>query len=184
MPAVARAVATTHIRVLDISCSEASFGELRDMLGSSVHLRELSLSFRGASAEGAERLAEGVAASASLEQLNVSYCALGDEGAIWLCRAIERRGRPIGLNVAGNGLSAVGMSHVARLLERNLLTKLDVSSNAVGDEGAAVLAAALPNASQLVSLHAWQLNLPRAAVQAMADGLTCRGLTELNVGDE
>jgi hypothetical protein len=84
---------------------------------------------------------------------NLKYMAVGDRGAQDLARVLRGEGHIREVCFAGARISCSGIIHFALAMPfMSALRRLDLSNNAIADEGAFALARALPSSSILESL--------------------------------
>jgi hypothetical protein len=132
---------------------------LRELLRRNKTITSLYLSENpfGGNAAATQSILEGVRSNTALQLLDLSYCGLSDQGISVLANALAARNAgTLELDLHCNGITSVG---VRALVDDNVeavktLTKLCLSGNLIGSEGATILANALghyamPNLKEL-----------------------------------
>ncbi len=144
-------------------------------------LQRLSLEGNRLKDAGAVSLASGLALNQSLEQLSCCYCRIRPKGLSALAAALQSptsalealdvsQNEVCGLNKYGEGwFSASGMISLAQALANNAgLTELNLSHNALLDDGAVALASCLKDNSSLRNLDLSSCGIGNRGIDSFA----------------
>jgi hypothetical protein len=143
----------TSIKVLDISRNGlndiVSAEILRDIFSSNKTMTALDLSVNifGPIAGVVECIAEGLCSNSTLMEINLSRCHLEDGGVSTLGRNLGSRNTTLQkLTLSLNFMTSTGAGVLLETMEQNShITDLDLENNALGNEGASLLARSLGN---------------------------------------
>ena len=145
---------------------------------------KLNLSHTPLSEPSARALAQAHLSLSRLSALRLRGCALGDVGAVFICRALHHpeassSSRLSELALASNHLTPSAAPEIAEALrELPALHSLDLSYNALGGAGCALLGEALSERRVLRALSLASCNLDDAAIVAV-----CATLREVPLGE-
>ena len=142
---------------------------LISLCGLALDQTEASFQFCGLTAQDAMLLAPEIAVRPLLTNLNLYHNSLlGDDGIDAICKAIQRskETKLASLNISYTNVGSAGIQSVASLLRVTpSMTFVDVSENAVGDEGMRIIGAALLSSttSKLGAIKCDAFDLPVGA---------------------
>jgi hypothetical protein len=136
------------IKTLDLSINGLddidSANVLRELLRRNKTITSLYLAGNtfGRNAAAARRIFEGVYSNTALQQLYLRGCGLGDQGIAVLANALAiRKAAMLELDLRVNEITSVGVRSLVDNVEAvKTLTKLYLTGNPIGSEGATVLA--------------------------------------------
>ncbi|MFJ2951352.1 gala protein [Streptomyces sp. NPDC087226] len=172
---VARALADGHgLHTLYLGCNRIGpdgAGALADALSADDTVRALWLKRNPVGDDGASALAVMLRRNTALRTLDLVNTGVTTDGLRALLDALTGRPRPVErLFLGGNGLTAeAGL--LAALIRDAGVRELYLPANHLGDEGAAVLAAAAADAGGPVRLGLGGNGIGPAGARALADAL-------------
>ncbi len=154
---------------------------VRGLVDAAPPLQYLNVCFNGLGPQGARVLA---ASPLRVETLHIGINALGDEGVEALASGFPGL---VELNARANGFSADGLAALSRGPAWSTLQRLLIEDNALGRQGAAVLAAA--PAGPLRVLQLGDAGVGDSGARLLANAAALRGLTDVTLshnglGDE
>jgi uncharacterized protein (TIGR02996 family) len=176
--ALAEAQGAMGLSLLDLSFNDPRLEGVQAIAGSAFlsRLTQLSLSGNGLFHSGAAALAESTTLR-SLSRLRIASCDVGAEGARALVRGEGLRGLSC-LDVSRNFLGPSGAA--ALCLGFSSLVELDLSGNAIGDEGARALSEA-EHMTQLSRLVLRGNGIGEAGARSLAGARHLKSLVELRI---
>jgi hypothetical protein len=143
----------TSIKVLDLSFNELNDMEsaefLRDILRSNKTITTLDLSGNtfGRTTGAVECIADGLGSNSALLKIDLSSCDLGDGGVSTLAHTLGFRNTTLEkLTLENNDITSTGVGVFLETMEQSShITDLELRHNAIGNEGASLLARSLGN---------------------------------------
>lgn len=164
--ALAAALPTTKLKVLSLernSLTAVGVAAIATRLPSSLEKLELGRNVVGVA--GAQALAKGVV---RLHTLGLGFAQLNPEGAQALAPILSKL---TVLDVSGNHIGGQGCGFLADRLQDGALETLKLESNAVGDEGAKHLSAALGRTRKLLVLSIRRNSVTDQGAKLLAQAL-------------
>ncbi|WP_077801165.1 gala protein [Streptomyces sp. JHA26] len=182
---VARALGDDHgLRTLYLGCNRIGpegVAALADALSADATVRALWLKRNPVGDDGALALAAMLRRNTTVRTLDLVNTGLTTTGLRALLDALTGRPRPVErLFLGGNGLTADAAGLLAALIRDAGVRELYLPANHLGDEGAAVLAAAAADSERPVRLGLGGNGIGPAGARALADALD--GIEALDLG--
>ncbi|MBK3632144.1 gala protein [Streptomyces sp. MBT97] len=174
--AVADALADGHgVHTLYLGCNRigpAGAGALADALATDHTVRALWLKRNPVGDDGARALAAMLRRNTALRTLDLVNTGLTTGGLTALLDALSSRPRPVErLFLGGNGLTAQAAPLLAALIRDAGVRELYLPANHLGDEGAAILAAAAADPARPVRLGLGGNGIGPIGARALAGSL-------------
>jgi Ran GTPase-activating protein (RanGAP) involved in mRNA processing and transport len=145
----------THLDVSKNDLGNDAINTIAQALRINASLRSLNLNDNHVGPKGAAHLAHALSMNTTLAWLNVSACRMR-EGTAALVRGLCRNKTLTALNINSNFFRVYGLECVGAvadlLIDNPTLVRLNLSSNTIGDDGAAIIAAAVKTNSTLTCL--------------------------------
>ncbi|XP_065900976.1 leucine-rich repeat-containing protein 74B-like [Dysidea avara] len=106
-----------------------------------------------------------------LEELYISRNKLGDDGAVIISKGITKSNTLRVLNISDNNITSTGAIAIANSLHNTSLEELDMSQNAIGQDGATAIAQAITNNKTLKQLNISICEITAIGATAIANSL-------------
>ena len=131
---------------------------------------------------GAQSLARGMSGSLNIREFHVRENSIGDDGAKAITGILSKCDSLEVLDVAQNGITAIGAIALASALKGKKVHELDFGKNGIGSKGALALSAILNSATlRRLKLDSCVIG-PEGAVCLAQSLKHCSNLLELNIG--
>lgn len=183
--AVAGALTPGHgIKTIYLGCNRIGpegVRALADRLAGDDTVQALWLKRNPVGDKGARALAAMLYRNTTIRTLDLVNTGVTADGLAALLEALRERARPVErLFVGGNGLDGTAAPTLAALLREAGVREVYLAANHLGDEGAAVLAAAADDAERPVRLGLGGNGIGPAGVRELAAALA--GIESLDLG--
>ncbi|KAA8527572.1 hypothetical protein F0562_034713 [Nyssa sinensis] len=165
----------------DFRCSTTRVGSeggiaLSEALGTCIHLKKLNLQDNMFGIEAGDVLSKALSTHENLTEVYLSYLNLEDEGAIAITNVLKESAPSLEvLEMAGNEITAKAASSLAACVAaKQLLTKLNLAENELGDEGAIQISKALEEGHVQLKEVDMSQNLIRVGARLLAQAVVAK----------
>lgn len=189
------AMVTDECRLTHLNLNKNRLGNKREgphaigrLLRLNTTIKELLLSHNNISSHNMKEIAKGLCQNATIRRLVLSYNKISDQGVGRLMASLDFEQSACELNdldLTYNKISSVGAEHIATLLNMNNkhITKLNLSLNAIGPQGASFFQLSLQYNHTLLELNLSRNNILDDGATAIAQGLLDSDDTKLHTLD-
>ena len=173
----------TLLNIANIQLNSLGAHSLARGMSGSLNIREFHVPENRIGDDGAEAITGILSKCDHLEVLDVAQNGITAVGAIALASAL--RGKKVHeLDFARNDIGSQGVSALSDVLNSATIKRLKLNSCVVGPEGAVCLAQCLKHCSNLLELNISRNNIESRGAIAIAECLSqCRNLQILNLSD-
>ncbi|KAF8055831.1 EGY2 [Scenedesmus sp. PABB004] len=146
-------------------------GALRSVAGAGLDAVSAGFAAKRLQRQAAARLNELSSLLQNSAAADLSGKNLGDEGGAYVIESLAFNTSCASADFSNNGLGPLGAAQLAEVLPTCALQQLKLHTNAIGDEGAALLAAKLSGNGLLLALDLGANGIGDAGAAALAEGL-------------